>query len=86
MQFFETDVSVEPFGQSCGDLARYECLDCRRLESYGERQDDGCDGNQRKPEYFQCLFDIFMRLYKVQLAKITKFSDKIRIFVADALA
>ncbi len=53
MQFFETDVSVKSFGQSCGDLARYECLDCRRLESYGERQDDGCDGNQRKPEYFQ---------------------------------
>ncbi len=62
MQFFETDVSVEPFGQSCGDLARYECLDCRRLESYGERQDDSSDGNQRQPEYFECLFDIFLHL------------------------
>lgn len=62
MHFLQTDVGIQIVRQFLGDPACYKRLDCRRLECYGQRQDDCRDRNSSQPKYFQCLFDIFLFL------------------------
>ena len=75
----ECDLSVKLFIDSLYDLVCNACLHCRSLQCERYSKDCCCQGNNDKPEYFQYTSDSRKVLF-LQLAKIVKISEKIRIF------
>ena len=79
MDFLKSDIAVQLFGQDINGFSGYHRLDLRKL--YGQRscKQESDDSDQCQPEYFERLFYNSF-LFEIQLAKIVKISDKIRIF------
>ena len=81
VHFLESYFSLDLFGDVSDDFLSDGCLHLRELYRNRYSEDECKDRNERQPEYFQRLFDNFQFLI-LQLAKIVKISDKIRIFAA----
>ena len=81
MDLLEGDVSVKLFREGSDYLVCNACLHSRCLDCQCNREQDCSDSDECQPKYFQSLFDT-VNVLVVQLAKIVKISEKIRIFAA----
>jgi hypothetical protein len=81
VNLLKSDVSVKLVGHFVDNLAGDGGLDFWKLYRQRSCKQDSSRSDQCQPKYFESLF-YNSYVFDIQLAKVVKISDKIRIFAA----